>query len=122
VPVNVTLCGLLLSGLSAIVKLALRAPVAVGLKFTETVQLPKPARLVPQVVALRKSPGSTPLRLGAVTVSAVLRLLVKVTTLAALVVPLVTVPKARLDGATVPDVAPVPVSVELWGELLALAA
>ena len=97
-PVSATLCGLPESGLSAIANVALRAPVAVGLKLTETVQLPNAARLAPQVVLLRKSPGLLPLRLIELIVSVALRLLVTVTVLAALVVPFVTLPNARVDG------------------------
>jgi len=99
----------------------LRAPVAVGLNLIDTPQLVNAARLAVQVVVFRKSPGLVPLRLIALMVSAVLWLLVTVTTLAALVVPLVTLPKLRLAGATVTCAAPVPASAALCGELLALS-
>src|SRR5215475_8867670 len=63
-PVRLTECGLLVSGLALIVSVAARAPVAVGVNWTETVQLPN-AAIVPQLLVCEKSPGLAPVAISA---------------------------------------------------------
>ncbi len=60
VPDSATFCGLLLA-LSVKLRVALRAPVAPGLKVTETVQVDEAPRLLPQVLLeMEKSPAFVP--------------------------------------------------------------
>jgi hypothetical protein len=89
VPLRGTDCGLPLA-LSVIDILALRLPLAVGLKVTLIVQFDPAARVLDplgQVLVWAKSPLLVPLKLILLIVRAALPLLVKVTVWAALVVP-----------------------------------
>lgn len=81
VPLRATVCGLPLA-LSVTEILAVRAPVAVGLKVTLIVQFAPPARvagLMGQVLVWAKSPGLVPLSEMLLMVSAAFPLLVSVT-------------------------------------------
>jgi hypothetical protein len=119
VPLKLTVCGLVGSE-SLRRRLAVRAPAPFGLKLTLRVQLAPPARLVPQVLVWAKSLLLAPTRLMPVMLRAVLPLLVKVTTLAGLVVPMTRVGKLRLlaDKETA---VPVPLKLTLCGLLVALS-
>ena len=80
------------------------APVAVGVKFTKSVQLAWAPSVAPQVPpAIEKSPLVERVRDRADA-----RLLVKVTVCAALVVPAVSVPKLRLAGDAAKGDTPTP--------------
>jgi hypothetical protein len=59
VPVRLTLCGLV-KALSVIVKVALRAPIALGVKVTLIAQVVPAAKLEPQVFVSWKSPEFVP--------------------------------------------------------------
>ena len=63
---------------------AVRVPVACGVNITEMVHLPFAATLLPQVLLWTKSPGFVPVKLTPLKLNAVGKLLVRVTTLAAL--------------------------------------
>jgi len=84
--------------LSETLMLAVRAPVAVGLKVTLIVQLALALRLVPQVFVPAKSPLLLPEALMPVRVSVALPVLVKVTG-DALTVPMAWMPKSSEAGA-----------------------
>src|SRR5207302_823896 len=98
VPVSATLCGLP-AALSAMARVPLRAPRAVGVKVTSTVHDAAGARVAPQVLAaMAKSPGLAPPIAILVMVRTAVPVLVSVTRWAALVVRRVTEPKVRLAG------------------------
>jgi len=59
VPVNETLCGDP-DALSEIDRLALRLPIAEGVKVTDTVQFPLGFKLLPQLFVCEKSPAFVP--------------------------------------------------------------
>ena len=89
VPESATLCGLPVA-LSTIVTLALRLPVAEGVKVTLIAQLLPAASvlgLIGHVFVWAKSPAFVPLTAMLVIASAAVPLLVSVTDFAALVVP-----------------------------------
>ena len=113
VPVRLTVCGLP-GALSANDKVAARAPVAVGVKVTLTVQVPFWATLAPvQVSALvAKSPGLVPPRLSVLMLSVAVPLLVTVTVWAELAVSRSWVLKATGLGEMV-AAGPVPVPLRL---------
>ena len=70
VPVSFTVCGEPVA-LSATERLAVRAPVTVGLNSTETVQLAPAARVAPQVVAdFRNEVALVPVMVSDVRVTA----------------------------------------------------
>ena len=92
VPDNLTVCGLP-PPLSVTLTDALLAPVAVGLRLTEIVQLAPAPIPVPQVFVVGKSPGFVPVTLIEVIESDVVPLFVRVTVLAALLVPTLTEPE-----------------------------
>ena len=71
-------CGLLLAS-SVTVRVALRAPVAVGVKVTLMVQVAPAATLVPQLLLCPKSPLLVPVKVMPVMLNAVLWELVRVT-------------------------------------------
>ena len=88
-PLRASDCGLPLA-LSVMVTLALRLPVAVGVKVTLIVQFAPAAKvleLLGQVLVCAKSPLLVPLRPMLLMVKAAVPLLVSVTVCAALVVP-----------------------------------
>lgn len=64
VPVKLTDCWLPATPLllSVMVRVAVRVPVALGVKVTLMVQLPAPANELPQVVVSPKSPGLPPVK------------------------------------------------------------
>ena len=98
IPVKETDCGLSLA-LSLMFIVAVRIPVAPGVNVTEIVHLPLAATLVPQVSVSAKSPESLPVNVIPVMDSMAGVLLVRVTFLAALVVPTVCLAKLREAGA-----------------------
>lgn len=81
-------CGLVFAP-SLRVNVAVRAPFACGVNVTEMVHLPFAGTLLPQVLVWANSPGFVPVKLAPLKFKAVDRLLVKVATLAALLVPTV---------------------------------
>jgi hypothetical protein len=125
-PLSGTVCGLP-GALSVTERLALRLPVALGLKLTEIEQLAPGARVEGesgQVFVCAKSPASAPVIPIELIVSAPLPELVRVTLCAELVVPTCCWPKLRLVGEklTAGAVAtPVPLSATVCGEAGALS-
>jgi hypothetical protein len=103
-----------------ILKAPLRAPVAVGLNFTLMLQLAPAANELPQVCVCRKSPALVPVIAMEVIDRANVPMLVRVTVLAALVVPTVTEPKLRLVTDNL-AVVPIPLRGTNWGLPLALS-
>jgi hypothetical protein len=107
--------------------LAVRLPLALGLKLTESVQLPPAASvlgLIGQVFVWPKSAAFVPPSPIAVIVSAALPEFVRVTVWAAPLVPTARDPKPRLVGendTAGAAVTPVPVSVNRCGLPLALS-
>ncbi len=81
-----TFCGLPLA-LSEVLTLAVRVPLAAGVKVTLIVQLALALTLEPQVFVSAKSPMLVPVMLMLVMVSVAFPVLLKVTTCATLVVP-----------------------------------
>ena len=119
VPLKATVCGEP-PALSVIVSVPERAPAAVGVKVIEIVQLAPIARLLPQVLISEKSPETA----IAPSVSAAVPELVRITVCTALVVPIVCDGKVRLVGESVAvgvAAKPVPLSVTVWGEPVALS-
>jgi hypothetical protein len=86
VPVRLMVCGLP-AALSVIVTLAVRLPLAVGVKVTLMVQLAPVARELPHVFVCTKSPLLVPVIAMLVRLTAVLPVLAKVTAWAVVVVP-----------------------------------
>src|SRR6202035_3196470 len=126
VPLNATLCGVPLA-LSAIDKLALRLPAAVGEKVALTLQLAPTAivfGLSGQVVPGVKSAGLVPPTVTLLIVSGALPLLVTVTDCDPLLVPTAWLPKARLLALRLTPgtaAAPVPFSATACGLPAALS-
>ena len=120
VPVSGTVWGLP-PALSVTEMLAVRLPLALGLKLTESVQLAPAASvlgLIGQVFVWPKSAAFVPPSPIAVIVSAALPEFVRVTVWAAPLVPTARDPKPRLVGendTAGAAVTPVPVSVSRWG-------
>ena len=107
--------------LSVIVSVAVRVPVAVGVKVTLIVQLAPPATELPQLLVWAKSPALVPARATLVTLKLALPVFVRVTGWAELLVPkgwLAKV-KVKVESAAAEDV-PVPARLTIWGLLLAL--
>jgi hypothetical protein len=121
VPVSETVCGLLLAPSFTYI-VAVRAPVAAGVKVTEIVHLPFEGTLTPHVFVVEaKSLGSAPWNVIVPIVSAVGRLLIRVTFFAALAVPTFCGAKGREAGEIVTGAMPVPVSETVWGLFEALS-
>jgi hypothetical protein len=122
VPLRATLCGLS-PALSVTVRLADRAPEFAGAKETLTVQeLPAPSE-VGQAFVWEKSPGLVPVNPMVLIASAPVPLFVSVTDCAALVVPVVWLPKVRLDGLSETEGAvPLPERLTVCGLPEALSA
>ncbi len=78
VPLRPTVCGLP-AALSLMLSVALRVPVAVGVKVTLIEQLPPVATDVPQLLVWAKSPGLAPVREMPLILSAPLPVLLRVT-------------------------------------------
>jgi hypothetical protein len=97
VPLNPAVCGEPVA-LSAIVKLALLVPVAVGLNVTVKLQAAPTATLLPQAFVTLKSPAFVPLIVTEEIVKAISPLFVSVTVWPALVVPTFWLPNERLEG------------------------
>jgi hypothetical protein len=120
VPLRATEAGVLVP-LLATTRVPVEAPAAVGLYSTETVQVAPAARLAVQVVAdLRKGTETV----SEVSVTAPVPVFLTVTTCAAVVVPTLTVPKARevgeSDKVRVGAALPVPVKDTDAGVLVPL--
>ena len=111
--------------MSVTVNVALREPVAVGVKVTLMVQVPLAAKvegLMGQLLVCPKSPGLVPVKPMLVIVNAVPLGLERVTALAALGVPTFWFPKSGTgDGERPGSDAPVPDTPAVWGLLLALS-
>ena len=105
--------------------MAASAAAVVGSKVTETVQVAAAARLEVQVFEeIANEDALVPVSAMELMVTAPVPALVRVTVLAALVVPVVTEPKASVVGEAVRMVvgaAPVPVSATVCGEPVALS-
>src|SRR5579863_1232086 len=102
-------------------RVAVRSPVACGVKVTLIVQVPPPAKLPTQSSVSAKSFGSAPEKVRLLIVSEVFSLLVTVTVLGELVVPTVTAPKEMLTGVAETGRRPVPVRLIVCGLLTALS-
>ena len=116
-PARFDVCGLLLA-LSLTLSVAVVLPNAVGVKLTLIVHLLWAARLVVHVVA---DTAKSPVVEIAMLLNVTLWLLVRVKVLSVLVVPTAHIPKAASGGVSAAGSAPVPVSAEVWGLLLALS-
>jgi hypothetical protein len=113
-----------LGALSAMAIEPARAPLAVGSKVTEMVQLAAAARVVPQVLVWAKLEALVPATLMPVMFMEPVPVLVRVTVWAAVVVPTTCwVEKAR-DEAERPatGAVPVPLSATVCGEVETLSA
>lgn len=101
VPASPTTCGVLLAE-SLKVTVPVRRPVAVGVKVMDTVQVPEPARLVPQVLLeMAKSPALVPPMVTLLIGRATGPLFVSVIDCAALVAATAVAGKFRFVGVTV---------------------
>jgi hypothetical protein len=121
VPVRETDCGLPEAS-SVNARLAVRAPVPVGIKVTLAVQFALAARLDPQLLASEKSPGFVPLSATPEMFIVAVPVLVAVTVWAELVVPMTWLEKDKLDGERlITGAVPVPVRVTVCGLLEALS-
>src|SRR5437868_4651428 len=107
---------------------ALRLPLAVGVKVTLMVQLDPAVSvlgLIGQVLVWAKSPGLVPARLMLLMVRSAVPLFLSVTVCAALVVPVFWFPKLRLVGLKLTPGAgaliPLPLRATVWGLPLALS-
>src|SRR5258708_1637278 len=101
-------------------RLALREPVAAGVKVTLIVQLAAAATLVPQVFVCTKSLLCAPVTVMLVIVKLAFPVLVRVTVCAVLVVPTDSAAKGRLPGVRLTpgaEVTPVPVTFTICGLL-----
>jgi hypothetical protein len=101
--------------LSFTFSVAVRVPVAVGLKVTEIVHWDFAARLPSQVSVSAKSPPLAPVNVMLLIVNAVERLLVSVTFLAALVVPAFCAANVKEVGETVVCAMPLPANEAVCG-------
>jgi hypothetical protein len=114
VPLSATVCGLP-PPVSFTFKVAVREPVAAGLKVSVTVQLADGPSVDPQVLdVMLKSFAFTPDLVTLVTLTELALVFVIVTVCDGLVVPTLMLPKFRLAGTTVITV-PVPDSDTFWG-------
>ena len=101
VPLRVTFCGEPVT-LSAMDSVDARAPAAVGLNSTDTVQVAAAARDVVQVFAeIRNEVAAPPLRVSEISVRGVVPEFFTVTTCAAVVDPTVVDAKVRVVGVSV---------------------
>jgi hypothetical protein len=87
IPLSVTFCGLP-AALSVMLTAAVRVPLAVGLKVTLILQLAPAANVLPQVWVCAKSPALVPVIAMLLMVKLVVPVFLRVTVLAALVVPI----------------------------------
>jgi len=86
IPLSVTFCGLP-AALSLMLTAAVRVPLAVGLNVTLILQLAPAANELPQVCVCAKFPGLVPVIAMLLMVKLVVPVFLRVTVLAALVVP-----------------------------------
>ena len=93
---------------------ALRAPVAVGLKVTLTVQLSPAPKVLPQVVVSEKSPAFVPAIAISQMCIVALPAFSSVIVMGALLVPTDWLLKLRLVGERLTPV-PTPVRITAWG-------
>ena len=108
--------------LSVIVKEAVRAPEAVGVKVTLIAQFVPAAKLVPQLFVCEKSPALVPAIPIAPIDSVALPLFVSVSVCGLLVVPVFCTEKVKLATLKLaPGAPPIPVSPTVCGLLLALS-
>jgi hypothetical protein len=121
-PESETFCGLFVAE-SVKLNVAVRVPVAVGLKTMDAVQFAEAARLVPQVLlAMLKSPAFAPEIATLLIVIEVLRPFESVAVCPALLDPTAVLANVRLEGlaVTVPDGAdPFPLSATVCGLFVA---
>ena len=99
---------------------ALRVPLAVGVKRTAIVQLPFKINVAPQLFVWEKSPEFVPVIVMPEIISVPGPTLVRVTFVAVLVVPTVRAANVMLVGLTL-TMVPVPLSETLCGLLAALS-
>ena len=122
VPVNATVCGLFVAE-SVKVSVAVRVPAAVGVNVTLTVQLPEPAKVVPQVFAeMAKSPALAPEMAMLVMLIDAVPALARVTDCGELVELTLVAAKVRLAGVTdafAVLLVPVPVNATVCGLFVA---
>jgi len=102
-PASDAICGLF-AALSVTVRVPLRGPPTVGVKVTVMVHVLLPATADPQVFVWAKSPVAVMLGI----VREVVRLLLRVTTMGALVVPMGVLPKLSVTGDNFTGTTPVP--------------
>jgi hypothetical protein len=125
VPVSGTVCGLF-TALSVMERLAVRVPLAVGLKVSVTVHVPLTASVLGlsgHVLVWEKSPVFVPLNPMAVIVSGAVPVLVTVTDCVGLLVPTDWLRKVRLVGLRdTAGAVPVPLKDTVWGLPAALSA
>src|SRR5229473_2781047 len=115
VPVSDTLCGLPEAS-SAIVTLADRFPVAVGLNLTLMEQFALAATLPPHVLVCEKSPALVPVTAMLEIVNVAVPVLDRLTICTLLVVPTFWLPKLMLFPPSVTlGATPVPLSATLCG-------
>jgi hypothetical protein len=120
VPERLTVCGLLLA-LSLTFMVAVRVPIAPGVKVTEILHQDFSARSPPQVFVCVKSLGSAPVNVMLLIVNAVGRLLASMTMSTAPAVSTVRAANVKEVGETIAGKTPVPVSVAVWGVFDALS-
>src|SRR5947209_9374180 len=116
-PLSATFCGLS-AALSVRVRLALREPVAPGVKVTLMVQLAFAARLLGQLLVWAKSPLFVPVNPMLVIFRGTVPVSVSFTAAFALVVPTFWLPKLTLVGLRLTTgivVVPVPLRATFWG-------
>jgi hypothetical protein len=100
VPVSDEVCGEP-DALSAMLSVAVAAPADVGVKTTEIVQFAPAASELPQLFVSANTLAFAPERVMPVIVKAALPVLVRVAVCAALLLPVVTEPKASVAGVNV---------------------
>jgi hypothetical protein len=123
VPERLTVCGLPLA-LSAMLRVAVRAPLAAGVNITAIVQWAAAATELPQVSDSVKSLALMPVGARLVILKVALPVLVRVRICGELVMSTGWLPKARLVGerlATAAVLVPVPERLTVWGLPAALS-
>jgi hypothetical protein len=115
-PESETVCGLFVAE-SVKLSVAVRAPVAVGLKMIDAAQFDEVARLVPHVLlAMEKSPAFVPVIATLLMATAAVVVLLKVADCDALLEPTTVLGNVRLAGFTLTaGLTPRPVSVMVCG-------
>jgi len=121
VPVSVAVCGEP-AALSATLIVAVNVVAEAGVNVTEMVQFALAASVVPQLLVWEKSLGFAPAIEMPVIVNAAFPGFDSVIVCAAVVVPVVLVKVSAVGARTACAAVPVPVSVAVCGELVALSA